>query len=123
MDVAGLQQRLQSAGQEHLLQFWDSLQDNEKQSLYNELNHLDFIEINSYFEAAMQSLKNASEKIDDLLEPLPPVVCGSVTRTDDAKQVEYTNMGKATDCFISYCLNMVLEILLVNHKYICSCLT
>lgn len=94
MDVDALRQRLDTARQGHLLQFWETLNDSEKQSLYNELSHLNFEEINRYFEVSMDSLKHAADKIDDLLEPLPQDVCGSVTRTDEAKQIEYNNAGR-----------------------------
>lgn len=96
MDVQALQKRLDSAGQSHLLQFWEALDENEKQSLYNELNRMNFDEINNFFRASVESLKHASDKLDDLLEPLPTEVCGSVTRTEASKQSEYNNTGKSS---------------------------
>lgn len=93
MDVDSLRLRLDAAGQGHLLNFWDTLTDNEKQSLYKELDHMNFVEINGFFEAAMQSLKHVADKLDDLLEPLPAEVCGSVTRTDVETMSEYSSLG------------------------------
>ncbi|XP_052799978.1 UDP-N-acetylhexosamine pyrophosphorylase-like isoform X2 [Mya arenaria] len=93
MDVEALKQRLNGAGQGHLLQFWDSLSSEEQTAFFNELSHMNFEEINGFFETAMQSLKHVADKIDDLLEPLPADVCGSVTRTDHQKQQEYTATG------------------------------
>ena len=61
MDVSDLRQRLDTAGQGHLLQFWDSLNDSEKQSLYSELSNINFEEINRYFEVSMESLKHVAE--------------------------------------------------------------
>ena len=109
MDLESLKSRLDAAGQGHLLQFWDTLTDSEKQSLYNELNNLDFAEINQFFEASMNSLKHASEKIDNLLEPLPADVCGSITRTDADKLSKYRSLG---ECFVSsfnFCSHLVVN--------------
>ena len=93
MDLEALKSRLSSAGQSHLLEHWASLSDKEKESFYKELDHMDFGEINNFFEASMQSLKSASEKLDDLLEPLPTEVCGSVTRCDKNTIHQYNNTG------------------------------
>lgn len=93
MDIDGLRSRLDSAGQSHLLAFWDTLTDSEKQSLYKELDHMNFAEINQFFETAMQLSKNAADKVDDLLEPLPAEVCGSVSRTDAETLEKYNSIG------------------------------
>ena len=94
MDVDSLRTRLNSAGQGHLLEFWDTLSDSEKASLYKELNQMNFEEINSYFETAMNSLKHASDKLDDLLEPLPESVCGSVAQSDAETLAKYETAGE-----------------------------
>jgi len=101
MDVVGLRSRLEAAGQEHLLQFWDTLTPGDQAAFYRELNHMNFAEINSFFEAAMQSLKHAGDKIDDLLEPLPADVCGSVARTDAQTQADYHTKGINTQFFVT----------------------
>lgn len=93
MDIDSLRSRLDSAGQGHLLQFWDTLTDAEKQSFYKELDHMNFDEINGFFEAAMQSFKHAADKVDDLLEALPADVCGSVSRTDTESIEKYNSLG------------------------------
>lgn len=89
MDVEGLKSRLAEANQEHLMKYWDQLSDNEKSQLYNELNHLDFKEINGFFKSAMEDLASASEKLDDLLEPLPKEVCGRVVNTQQEDLLQY----------------------------------
>ena len=94
MDLDNLKSRLSVSGQSHLLEHWDSLSDKQKEPFYRELDHMDFDEINRFFKTSMQSLKTASEKLDDLLEPLPTDVCGSVTRCDKATLQQYNNTGK-----------------------------
>lgn len=94
MNIDSLRSRLDAAGQGHLLEFWDTLTDAEKQSLYKELDHMNFTEINGFFQTAMQSLKHVADKLDDLLEPLPAEVCGSVTRTDAETISKYNTIGR-----------------------------
>jgi UDP-N-acetylglucosamine/UDP-N-acetylgalactosamine diphosphorylase len=93
MNVEELKARLQDADQEHLLQYWNELSDSEKQELYNELSHRDFKEINEFYKTAMADVASASEKLDELLEPLPKAVCGRVVKTDPETLSQYNNDG------------------------------
>jgi hypothetical protein len=54
---------------------------------------MNFAEINQFFETAMQLSKHAADKVDDLLEPLPAEVCGSVSRTDAETLEKYNSIG------------------------------
>lgn len=103
MDVEGLKSRLAEANQEHLMKYWDQLSDSEKSQLYNELNHLDFKEINGFFKSSMEDLASASEKLDDLLEPLPKEVCGRVVNTqqEDLLQYDVDGMYMISENFIT----------------------
>ena len=94
MDIDALRSRVNAAGQSHLLQFWDKLTDSEKQSLYRDLSRIDYEEVNRYFKDAEATLNTAAEKIDQLMEPLPPEVCGSVIRSDPASVAKYNKTGK-----------------------------
>ena len=94
MDVEALRSRLEAAGQSHLLQYWEGLSDSEKQALFKDLDRIDFHEVNNYFKVAEATLKVASEKIDDHLEPLSADVCGSVSRTDPATIAKFNKRGK-----------------------------
>lgn len=104
MDVNGLKTTLAENGQEHLLKYWDSLSDNEKQHLHSELLKLDYIEINKYFKAAQESLNAEAQKIDDILEPLPSGVCGRITSTNK-------------DTIASYLKTGIILILIYDHMY------
>lgn len=93
MDVNGLKETLAENGQEHLLKYWDSLSDNEKQQLHSELLKLNYSEINKYFKAAQESLNAEAQKIDDILEPLPTGVCGRITSTNKDTLASYLKTG------------------------------
>lgn len=81
-DTSGLTQRLAEAGQSHLLQFWAQLGPKEQRHLIQDLQEMDFQEINGFFKKAMETSSSISkhEKMDSRMEPVPREVLGSVTR-------------------------------------------
>ncbi|CAH1785625.1 unnamed protein product [Owenia fusiformis] len=93
MDVEALRIKLKNHDQEQLLQFWDELNEEEKKSLYNEINAIDLGEVNTFFKDAMAHANEASEKKDDRLQPVPSDVCGSITRTDPKTLENYRQTG------------------------------
>lgn len=81
MDLSALTQRLAEAGQSHLLQFWGGLSPEEQAEMAQELQGMDFKEINGFFKNAMEtSSSSKQEKMDARMEPVPREVLGSVTR-------------------------------------------
>lgn len=93
MDINGLRSKLSEHGQVHLLQYWDNLSEDEKAQLLNDLNRLNYGDINRYFKAAQETLNSASTKIDDQLQPLPPDVCGRITATSQDTLNNYQAKG------------------------------
>ncbi|XP_037106155.1 UDP-N-acetylhexosamine pyrophosphorylase isoform X1 [Syngnathus acus] len=81
-NASGLLRRLTEAGQSHLIRFWDKLSPDERASLNQELQGIDFQEINVFFKRAMESSGSSSknEKMDARMEPVTQDVLGSVTR-------------------------------------------
>ena len=71
MDVTELRKQLQSYDQEHLLAFWEELNEDEKKSLYHELNQLDLSYVTESFERCVNNMNAKAEKLDDRMEPLP----------------------------------------------------
>ena len=93
MDIEGLRSQLKEHKQEHLLQFWDRISEEQKKQLYNDLKSLDFAEINEFFTAASSQLGSMG-KVDDKLEPVPTELCGSITRSDKNQLAQYEAEGK-----------------------------
>ncbi|XP_021347992.1 UDP-N-acetylhexosamine pyrophosphorylase-like isoform X3 [Mizuhopecten yessoensis] len=93
MDLDSLKSELECHGQSQLLQYWETLDNDSKEKLYKELKHLEYSNINEYFKQAMADLEHASDKIDNLLEPLPAEVCGSMTRSSPEELKEYNRLG------------------------------
>lgn len=83
MDIRRIVQKLEAAGQSHLLQFWDNLSPEEQGDLMQDLESMDLAEINGFFAAAMVSSQASGEKVDSRMEPVPKDVLGSTTRDRD----------------------------------------
>ncbi|KAK5619661.1 UDP-N-acetylglucosamine pyrophosphorylase [Crenichthys baileyi] len=95
-NTSGLAQKLAEAGQSHLLQFWNELSPEDQRDLIQELQGIDFQEINGFFKNAMEtSSSTRHEKMDGRMEPVPREVLGSVTR-DRERLKEWEEKG--LDC-------------------------
>ena len=92
MDVDSLREELAQHEQEHLLEFWQDLDENQKQDLYNDIKGTDIGEVLRFFKKAMENV-GESEKVDEMMEPIPSEQFGSVTRS--GKELEkWYNEGK-----------------------------
>jgi UDP-N-acetylglucosamine/UDP-N-acetylgalactosamine diphosphorylase len=82
VDIDSLRQNLAKYGQEHLLKFWDILNEVEREHLYKELSELDLDYTSRCCRECLRDLDETThESIDDHLEPLPDSVFGSVVGT------------------------------------------
>ncbi|XP_058893624.1 serine/threonine-protein kinase Kist isoform X1 [Kogia breviceps] len=88
MNVNDLKLRLSKAGQEHLLQFWNELEEAQQIELFAELQAMNFEELNFFFQKAIEGFNHSSqpEKVDSRMEPVPREVLGSATRDQDQLQ-------------------------------------
>lgn len=93
MDIASLRAELKKYGQEHLLKFWPQLSTDEKDQLYNDVSSIDFNEVTSMFKKCMQLQNVDSEKLDDLLQPIPSESHGSVSRSSPETLKSYREEG------------------------------
>lgn len=90
--IETLREKLRGYGQEHLLQFWNELTNEERQLLLQDINELNLEEIQSFFKRATASDINTG-KLDDRLEPIPESKFMSVTRTSEDKLEIYRREG------------------------------
>ncbi|CAG5131117.1 unnamed protein product [Candidula unifasciata] len=93
IDISSLRQKCEEAGQGHLLQFWDQIEESQQKSLAAEILSVNLQEANVYFKEAQATLEENNEKIDEQLEPLEPAVCGSVARSTNELIDKYRNLG------------------------------
>lgn len=94
MDIDKLRARLAEAGQSHLLQFWKELSPEQQAEMFQDLESMDFKEINGFFKSAMDtSSQTKQENIDSRMEPVPREVLGSVTRDRESLK-DWEKKGK-----------------------------
>ena len=87
MDVEKLRRDLRETNQDHLLQHWDSLDEEEQAKFYKDLTSIDCAKINRSFDKTMNEAKS-SEKKDENLQPVPPEQVGSVMGAENQKEVD-----------------------------------
>ena len=68
-----LRQKLEKHGQSHLLDFWDEISEDEKESLKTELDNLDLEYTTQSFERCTQAAEDKANagKVDDRMMPVP----------------------------------------------------
>ncbi|XP_029473966.1 UDP-N-acetylhexosamine pyrophosphorylase isoform X2 [Rhinatrema bivittatum] len=112
MSVSQLHQRLSETGQCHLLQFWNDLQEEEQLALCQELQAMEFKELNLFFQRAMEDFNRSAsqEKVDARMEAVPREVLGSITRDRDRLQ-EWQKEG-----FLQISQNKVAVVLLAGGQ-------
>ncbi|CAG7721651.1 unnamed protein product [Allacma fusca] len=94
MDVETLRERLAQYGQEHLLQFWETLTPEEQKELFRDIDELNLEEVTRYYgNAGMNKNNEQQEKLDDRLQPIPTDIHGAVVRTDSDRLKLYEKEG------------------------------
>lgn len=94
--MIGKQQIMESLikhGQEHLLKYWDELNEEERKHLLNDIKELDLEELQLFFERATSSLRENGEKLDDRLQPIPDSKFLSTTNTSQDVIDAYEKIG------------------------------
>lgn len=99
INFENLKEKLTKYGQEHLLRFWNELNDDERKQLFRDIQELDLKEIQSFFKRATASLDESGEKLDDRLQPIPESTFMSTSRASKEQLALYENEG---DIQISY---------------------
>jgi UDP-N-acetylglucosamine/UDP-N-acetylgalactosamine diphosphorylase len=92
MDYEQLRTKLKTYGQEHLLEWWNSLTESEQRELYADLCDINFGQVDRYFRRCINQL-NVTQTVDEDTEPVAKDLCGSITRTDKETLEAYENEG------------------------------
>ena len=67
-DIAQIKYKLKKYGQEHLLNFYDTLDENKKEELLKQINEIDFELINSLYSKTKESTKNENVEFNTYFE-------------------------------------------------------
>lgn len=89
-----LEETLRKHGQEHLLQFWDQLNDSERKQLISDIQEFNLDEVQSFFVRAKASLSESSAKLDSRLQPVPESSLLSISRTSKEQLKVFMDEGK-----------------------------
>jgi UDP-N-acetylglucosamine/UDP-N-acetylgalactosamine diphosphorylase len=89
-----MQDHLKKFGQEHVLQFWDDLNIEERKKLCTEITQTDFAELKKYYERTQEANKEEVKLLDTLMEPVPSDKTGSYVNSSKEQLENYENIGK-----------------------------
>jgi len=93
IDVKSLREDLEKHGQEHLLDHWDSLSEEQQAKFFTELRELDLEEVCGFFARTAESMTSTTEKLDDHMQPLDENQCGAVVKSSDRELNHYANLS------------------------------
>ncbi|XP_075690875.1 UDP-N-acetylhexosamine pyrophosphorylase-like protein 1 [Rhinoderma darwinii] len=91
-----IRRRLQEAGQEQLLRFWDELGPGERGSLLGELKLLDGRELREHCRRAQDAYVRESsspQRLDDRMRPVPPEFLGSAMKSPPEELTTWEEEG------------------------------
>lgn len=77
MNKDDLVKELTAYGQEHLVQFWDELNESDKEHLYHEIKQTDFGELNGFYERVQSEMSQNALELDHAMNPIPDNLKGS----------------------------------------------
>lgn len=89
-----LRQQLAAYGQQHLIDFWQDITDEQRNELKQQIEELDFAELKTFFERVTQNKNdNSNGKLDDKLQPIEESLILSVHRSPKELLTEYEAEG------------------------------
>ena len=68
---------LKKYGQEHLVKYWEELNEEQKDELHADLERIDVAEMNEYFGRVKADLTQQAQELDALMQPVPKELTGS----------------------------------------------
>lgn len=91
--VDQLRDVLRSCQQEHVLTFFEQLDENERESFLKQLKSIRFKEVNQLFRKAEESLTEDVQKVDSRMQPIPAELFGSEKNADKEELLTYRSLG------------------------------
>lgn len=91
-EIGALRKHLEKFGQEHLLQFWDEIDETQRKQLKNEIDGLNLSELHTFFER-VTTKSDVTEKLDDKLRPIEESQFLSIRSTSPKLIEQYENIG------------------------------
>jgi len=96
---SAVEQRLKFTNQTHLIQFWSELNSEQRQILLHDIGQVDFDRVQQAFQTIRHELNDETKKdepselIDDVMEPIPSHLAGSIDGSTDEQLNFYRQRG------------------------------
>lgn len=99
---SAVQQQLKNANQTHLLDYWSELNNEQRKILLHDISEVDFDRVNNAYDSIKHDLfaeqnGNSNEKIpeviDDIMEPIPDHMAGSIDEASEEELEHYRQLG------------------------------
>lgn len=84
---------LEEYGQQHLLKYWNEINEEQQRQLKADIEELNLEEVNEFYRRATESLDEGTEKLDDRLLPIPESHVLSIARTPKDVLKKYEEEG------------------------------
>jgi UDP-N-acetylglucosamine/UDP-N-acetylgalactosamine diphosphorylase len=84
---------LKPFGQDHLVAFWNELNEEEKIQLKDDIDSIDFHEVNSSFKRIQEEKDAITQDIDSNIEPVPAELKGSFVKSTQDQLEKYEAEG------------------------------
>lgn len=84
---------LKKYDQEHIIKFWDKLNENEKKILLEDIYEINIPEVIEMFKNTTKNMSVDQQKLDDRMNPLPADLYGAVSRSPKELLINYEHIG------------------------------
>ncbi len=84
---------LKPYGQEHLVKFWDELNEQDREHLRDEIQQLDLAELDTNFKRVKSQMSEQSKDIDSAIQPVPSELKGSFSKSSEDQLKSYELEG------------------------------
>lgn len=84
---------LKKYDQEHIVKFWDKLDEKQKQALLQDINEVNIPEVVEMFKKTIEIKSINQQKLDDRMNPIPAELYGAVNRCSEELLMKYEQIG------------------------------
>ncbi|CAF0900939.1 unnamed protein product [Brachionus calyciflorus] len=84
---------LEPYGQEHLLKYWEELNQTEKEHLIEDIKEIDFAQMVKNYNRVKSEMDQTVQEFDELMQPVPQELKGSYEKSTPEQIKEYEMLG------------------------------
>ncbi|KAE9539834.1 hypothetical protein AGLY_005086 [Aphis glycines] len=84
---------LKKYDQEHVIKFWNKLDEKQKAFLLEDIHELNIPEVVEMFKTTLENMNTNQQKLDNRMNPIPAELYGAVNRSPKELLIKYKQMG------------------------------